>query len=138
MVAEMRTRHSSPAVIGGLFLIAFLTGCGQADRIYPAALADGTYRVVYGKGYLPADEALVLAVTARLDRATNRLVLTMANGARQTLTVSFRPRDQWQPDCYTMASHSLNEVADLSPAPLQLESLTFATPVVYAKCAHSG
>ena len=27
-----------------------------------------------------------------------------------------------------------DETADVSPAPLRLESMTFATPLVYAKC----
>ena len=33
-----------------------------------------------------------------------------------------------------MSSRALDEVADLSPALLRLESLSFLTPLVYAKC----
>jgi hypothetical protein len=36
-----------------------------------------------------------------------------------------------------MSSLALDEVADLSPAPLRLESLTFLTPIVSAKCTPS-
>ena len=101
------------------------------------ALAEGTYRVVFGQGYQAADEARLLAVTARLDRATNQIVFTLADGSQQMLAFSPRPRSQWQPDCFTTSSHSLDEVADLSPAPLRLESLSFLTPLVYAKCTPS-
>ncbi len=101
---------------------------------YPVALAEGTYRVSFGRGYQAADEARLLAVTARLDRATSQVVFTLADGSRQVLAFSPRPRSQWQPDCFTMSSHNLDEVADLSPAPLRLESLSFLTPLVYAKC----
>jgi hypothetical protein len=120
-----------------VLLFAWQAGCGEESRIpkeYPVALAEGTYRVAFGRGYPAADEALLLAVTARLDRATNQVVFTLADGSRQVLAFSPRPRSEWQPDCFTMASHSLDEVSDLSPAPLRLESLTFPTPLVYAKC----
>ena len=100
-------------------------------------LAEGTYRVVFGHGYQAADEARLLAVTARLDRATNQVVFTLADGSQQMLAFSPRPRSQWQPDCRTMSSRALDEVADLSPAPLRLESLSFLTPLVYAKCTPS-
>ena len=119
-----------------VLLIAWLAGCGEERgslKEYPVALAEGTYRVVFGQGYQAADEARLLAVTARLDRATNQIVFTLADGSQQMLAFSPRPRSQWQPDCFTMASHSLDEVSDLSPAPLRLESLTFPTPLVYAK-----
>ena len=76
-------------------------------------------------------------MTARLERATNQIAFTLANGAQQMLAFSPRPRSQWQPDCRTMSSRALDEVADLSPAPLQLESLSFVTPIVYAKCTSS-
>jgi hypothetical protein len=126
--------------LGDMFvglLLAGVTACGtgdKADRVDLVALSDGTYRVVFGHGYQAADEARLLAVTATLDRATSRLVFTMADGSKQWLGVTFSPRSEWRPDCFTMASHSLDEVATLTPAPLQLESLTFATPVVYAMC----
>jgi hypothetical protein len=121
------------ALAAGLALLA----CGvhvEDEQVTTAALSDGTYRAVFGGGYAPADEAAVLAVTAQLRRADGRLVLTMANGSQQALAFSPRPRQRWQPDCFTMGGHALDEVADLSPAPLHVESLTFATPVVFAKC----
>jgi hypothetical protein len=123
-----------------VLLLAWLTGCGEESRSlveYPVALAEGTYRVAFGQGYPAADEARLLAVTARLDRATNQVVFTLADGSQQVLALSPRPRSQWQPDCFTMSSHALDEVADLSPAPLRMESLTFLTPLVYAKCTPS-
>ncbi len=123
-----------------VLLLAWPTGCGEERgslNEYPVALAEGTYRVAFGQGYQAADEDRLLAVTARLDRATNHIVFTLANGSQQMLAFSPRPRSQWQPDCRTMSSRALDEVADLSPAPLQLESLTFVTPIVYAKCTPS-
>jgi hypothetical protein len=99
-----------------------------------AALADGTYHVAFGSGYAPADEPAVLAVTAQLRRAEGRLVFTMRDGSQRTMVFSPRPLERWQPDCFTMGNHVLDEVADLSPAPLHVESLTFATPLVFAKC----
>jgi len=130
---EVRRRVGRMAAALGTALA--LAACdADEDRVYTASLADGTYRVVGGNGFAPADEARLLAVTARLDRANERLVFTMADGSQQTSLFSPRPRDRWQPDCFTTSSHYSNEVADLSPAPLQIESLTFATPVVFAKC----
>ncbi len=108
---------------------------GTPERVYPASLESGTYHAVFGEGYAPEDEARVLAITAQLDRTAGTLVFTRFDGSQAVLQFSPRPREEWQPDCYTMASHALDEVADLSPAPLQLESLTFATPLVFAKCS---
>jgi hypothetical protein len=129
----MQARDSLSALF--CVLLALITGCGQeGDRVYPVALSDGTYRVAFGKGYSPTDEARVLAVTARLDRTNSRLVFTLTDGSVRTLSFSPRPRGEWQPDCFTMSSHYLEEVAEVEPAPLQLESLTFATPVIFPKC----
>ena len=117
-----------------------LSGCGYLDddiRIFSASLADGTYRARFVGGHDPAEEADLLAITARLDRAAGTLVLTLGDGSQRTLGFAPRPRAQWQPDCRTMASMFENEVADLSPAPLQLGSLSFATPLVHAKCGPS-
>jgi hypothetical protein len=123
------------SAIFGVFLFLGTASCGEeSQKEYPVSLADGEYRVVFGRGYEAADEARILAVTARLDRSANQIVFTLADGSHQVLVFSPRPRSQWQPDCFTLSSHSLDEVADLSPAPLRLESLTFLTPVVYAKC----
>lgn len=119
----------------GVLLAATLVFVACEEEVHEARLSEGTYRVVYGDGYEAADEARLLAVRARLDRATGQLVFTMAEGSQQTLAFSPRPREQWEPDCFTMASHFENEVADLSPRPLQVESLTFATPIVFAKCS---
>jgi hypothetical protein len=129
MKARLRLREMFVAL-----LVTGVTACGAGDRVDLVALSDGTYRVVFGQGYQAADESRLLAMTATLDRATSRLVFTMADGSKQWLSVAFSPRSGWHPDCFTMSSHSLNEVATLAPAPLQLESLTFATPVVYAMC----
>ncbi len=123
-----------------VLLLAWLTGCGEergSSKEYPVALAEGTYRVAFGQGYQAVDEVLMLAVTARLDRATNQVVFTLADGSQQVRAFSPRPRSRWHPDCFTMSSHTLDEVADLSPAPLQVESITFVTPIVYAKCTTS-
>jgi hypothetical protein len=99
------------------------------------AIPEGTFRVAFGQGFSPEDEARLLAVTARVDRVAGQVVFTMADGSQQVLALSPRPRSEWQPACFTMSSHSLNEVADLSPAPLKLESLTFLTPVAFAYCS---
>lgn len=135
----MKARGPFPTLLLVL-LLAWLTGCGEERRSlneYPVALAEGTYRVTFGQGYQAADEARLLAVLARLDRATNQIVFTLAGGSQQVLAFSPRPRSQWHGDCRTMSSFARDEVADLSPAPLRLESLSFLTPLVYAKCTPS-
>ncbi|HEX9051139.1 MAG TPA: hypothetical protein VF841_11465 [Anaeromyxobacter sp.] len=118
------------------FALAAFAACTDATRheVPAVSLSSGTYRAVYGAGYAPGDEARVLAITATLDRAALRLVFTLADASRVELALAPRAPERWQPDCYTMTSHVLEEVADLSPAPLQLESMTFATPLVFAKC----
>ena len=136
----MKSRFPFTTLLPVLLLLAWFTGCGEERGSlteYTVALADGTYRVTFGQGYEAADEARLLAITARLDRATSQVVFTLADGSRQLLAFSPRPRSQWQPDCRTMSSFALDEVADLSPAPLRLESLSFLTPLVYAKCPPS-
>ena len=110
-------------------------GSGNGDKFeIRAAMAEGTFKVVSGQGYAPADEAAILRITARLDRSAGRLVFTLADGTQRSLPFSSRPPSQWKPDCYTMNSHILCEVADLGPGPLQLLSLSLATPMVYTKC----
>jgi hypothetical protein len=112
------------------------TGCADARKDPQAvALAAGPYRVASGGGYQASDEPLFLATTARLDRAASRLVLTLADGSERSLGFAPRPEERWLADCYTMASHTLSEVADITPAPLDLYSLHLATPVAYAKCS---
>jgi hypothetical protein len=76
-------------------------------------------------------------MTAQLNRSAGRLVFTLSDGSQRTLALAPRAQAQWQADCYTMGGHTLNAVGDLSPAPLNLESLTFTTPLVVAKCAAS-
>jgi hypothetical protein len=120
-------------------LCALLFSCSTgSDKntliVTKAQLADGTYKVSYGFNYAAADEQKILAITANLDRTSNQLTFSMQDGTQKIL--SFTPRDesQWQGDCRTMGSYVLDEVADLAPAPLQLESMVFNTPLVYAKC----
>jgi hypothetical protein len=117
-----------------------LGGChassSDADEVPTASLADGTYHVIDIVGSVqPGEEANLLAMSARLNRAAGTLVLTLADGTQRTLTFAPRRRSSWRSDCFTMASHIDNEVADLSPAPLALGSLTFASPVAYPKCS---
>ncbi len=124
-----------------LFLLAQIASCSSSSQnthiVTKAQLAAGTYKVSYGFNYAAADEEKILAITAYLDRTGQQLVFTLQDGTQRTLV--FTPRDEslWQPDCYTMNSHVLCEVADLTPAPLQLESMTFNTPLVLAKCSPS-
>jgi hypothetical protein len=128
----MRLGGIAGSVAAALALAACDGHATQTEQ--PVSLSSGTYRATSGVGYAPADEARVLAVTAQLDRSAGRIVFTRFDGSQSELVFSPRPREQWQRDCYTMTSHTLDEVADLTPPPLQLESLTFATPVVFAKC----
>ncbi len=134
MHPKKRFRGSPRAGLVALVAALALAACHGGDRVDPVMLSDGAYRVVSGSGFPPADEARLLAVTAQLDRSGGRLVLTLADGSQLQLDFTPRPRDAWRQDCYAMSSHASNEVADLSPAPLQVESLTFANPVVFPKC----
>lgn len=116
-----------------------LAGCESEEprpgpREYRVALAEGTYRVAYGRGYDPVDEARFLAVTAQLDRAAGEITFTLSDGSHQTLRFTPRPESEWWADCATMKDYARDEVADLSPAPLVIETLTFTAPIVYAKC----
>jgi hypothetical protein len=131
----MRAGLRLASKIAGVLLLLEAAACGpESQQEHPVSLAEGDYRVVFGQGYEAPDEERLLAVTARLDRSANQIVFTLADGSRQAMVFSPRPRSQWQPDCFTLSSHALDEVADLSPAPLRLESLTFLTPVVHARC----
>jgi hypothetical protein len=131
----MPRRASCLAISLLLFASGMRCASPEDERTaYPVALSDGTYRATYGQGLPAADEARLLAVTATLDRAGGRLAFTLADGSQRVMTFSPRPRDQWKADCATMRSWVVEEVADLSPAPLRLESLVLETPVVFAKC----
>lgn len=129
----------APARTLALLLLLPAAGCGllDGDREEPVAIPDGTFRVAFVGGIPEAERGALLAVTARVERASARLVLALGDGTEQVLAAAFRPRSRWEKGCYTMASHSLNEVADLSPAPLQLGTVNFATPLVYAYCSRS-
>jgi hypothetical protein len=115
-------------------LLASCGGRHTEGGAIPISMSAGAYKVAYGQGYAAADETAILKITARLDRSAGRMSFTLADGSQRTLLFSPRPASQWKPDCYTMNSHLLCEVADLSPGSLQLESMTFSAPVVYAKC----
>ncbi len=125
-----------PAAIATWALVlALIAACGSKDRQpYTVMLAEGTYHAINGIGLPAGEEARLLSVTARLDRQNGQIVFTLADGSQRALLFSPRPRDEWGVGCPTMSSWAVDEVADLAPAPLQLESLTFATPVVYAIC----
>ena len=131
-------------LVAGAILVAGASACGGlfegatdwAHGDQPLLLSGGSYRVVGGVGYLPADEASVLAVTAQLDRANATLVLTRSDGSRVTLHVVPRPRAQWGSGC--LGARNLFEVVDLSPGPLQVESLTISTPAAIASCNAGG
>ncbi len=126
-----------------MMLAVALVACGRgnssepplADTTTKVVLAKGTYKVSFGQGYAAADEQKLLAITAALDRTGQQLVFTMQDGTKKALNFAPRDQSQWMLDCYTMRSHYLDEVADLTPAPLQLESMTFNAPLVYAKCS---
>lgn len=118
-------------------MVAALSNCDEPSpaEVVPVSLTEGTYRVVGGQGYTQEEQARLFAMTAQLDRANARIVFTMEDGSQKPATLLPRPPERWEPGCWTMGGHSLNEVADLSPAPLQLESLTFVTPLVHAYCS---
>lgn len=120
-----------------LAALLLLAACGgrNPDRFeVRAMMAEGNFKLAYGHGYAPADEAAILRITARLERSAGRLVFTLADGSQRTLTFAPRPPSQWKPDCFTMNSHILCEVADLAPGNLRLESMNFSSPLAFAKC----
>ena len=70
-------------VLLGILCLSHSAGCARENVTHPVVLSEGTYRVTFGQGYPPADEALLLAVTAHLDRTSNLLVSaspTVRNG----------------------------------------------------------
>ena len=120
-----------PRPLAALLLGAALAGCVDPNyTVHTASLADGTYRVSD-----PGQPPAVQAITARLDRAAGQLTFTLADRSVVVTAFAPRPSTQWHGDCTTMASHWQDEVADLTPAPLSLEALTFPTPLVFAKCS---
>ncbi len=116
------------------FLFSCSTGSDHTLSVTEAQLANGTYKVSYGFNYPAADEQKILAITANLDRTSNQLTFSMQDGTQKVLSFTSRDKSQWQGDCRTMGSYVLDEVADLAPAPLQLESMVFNIPLVFAKC----
>jgi hypothetical protein len=100
-----------------------------------AQLSDGKYAVAFGDGFAKADEQDILGITAEVNRSSAQVVFTLADGTASTFTWAPRSEDTWPGDCATMNSAVKGEVADLSPAPVELLSLKLDTPVVYAKCS---
>lgn len=130
-----RSRPVLPAALLAAGLGLALGAC-DGEEVYPIAMQDGRYAFSPGVAFVPVDEARLRATTARLDRAGGTFVITLPDGAQQTLAVAFRPRSQWAPDCVTMSGHALEEIADLSPAPLVIDGHAFQTPLIYAVCWH--
>jgi uncharacterized lipoprotein YmbA len=114
-----------------------LSACSSDPEmtVTEAQLSDGKYAVAFGDGYAKADEQDILAITAEVNRSAAQVVFTLADGTAKTFRWAPRPEDQWPGDCATMNSYINGEVADLSPAPVELLSLKLDTPVVYAKCS---
>jgi len=118
--------------------LASAAACSSADQapiVTPVAIADGRYVVVGSQGFPPADQPLLQQVGLTVDMAAGTALLWTSAPGPIWLTVASRPQDGWKADCFTMAGHALDEVADLSPAPLPIESLAFSAPVLYPKCA---
>lgn len=107
----------------------------SAPNVMKAQLASGTYKVTSAANFPTQDEQQLYAITANLDRASNKLVLTLQDGSTRNLSFVPRGESQWQQDCAVMGGYALDEVADLNPVPLQLDSVNFSTPLVYAKCS---
>ncbi len=105
-----------------------------ADKVHPMTIQDGTYQVSPVPPSTEAEAAPLRALRVRIDRATRSFTLTVADGSQQALEVSFRPASEWKADCFTMASHVLEETAGLTPAPLLIEGYTFNTPMIYRMC----
>lgn len=124
-----------------LLICTLMLSCSDSDNQNTlresgkAQLVSGTYKVAYGFNYAPVDEQKILAITANLDRTVQQLVFSMQDGTKRTLSLTSRNESQWRGDCATMSTYVLDEVADLAPVPLQLESMIFNTPLVYTKCS---
>lgn len=123
-------------VLSALALLV-LSACSGAEEVTEASIMEGRYAVAFGAGYDAQDEAKILAITAQIDRSAGDVTFTLADGTTRKLRFEPRSKDQWVEDCATMNGHALDEIADLTPAPLVLESMSFATPVLYAKCGPS-
>jgi hypothetical protein len=109
----------------------------EASRFGPIAEAPietGRFKAVYSSNLNPGDWSGADALTADVDRQRETVVLTLADGSQKTLYIGSRPKEMWPGDCATFDGYVLSEVADLSPAPLVLPSVTFTAPLLYAKC----
>lgn len=122
-------------VLAAALLLVASAGCEEEQTEYTSALKDGTDHLVSGFGLTSEEQADLVGLSAHLDRTSGLLTLTLPGQAEQVLVFSPRPRDEWHSACWTMSSHSLDEVADLSPGPLVLGSVTLETPLVYAACS---
>lgn len=112
--------------------LASLAGCVPSGMEAP--IETGSFEAVYSSEVDSDDWKDADAITAVVDRKSETVVFTLADGSRKTLRIASRPKEKWQGDCATMNDAVLCEVADLSPAPLELASLTFTAPLLYAKC----
>jgi hypothetical protein len=127
----MRYRHL--AIVAALALALAGTSCGGGDDVWGTfPLTDGTYAATAVHGHDPADEAKLRSVTAALDLGAGTVTLRLADGTQRVLEVT--PRAGWISACPTMSSHARLQAADLSPAPLQVESMTFVAPMIQTYC----
>lgn len=112
------------------------SGDDQAEQeSIPTELAAGLYKVSYGMNYDTADEQKLLAVTAAIDRSEKKIIFTMQDSSQKVLSFTARDKSQWTAGCLVIGKYYLEEVADLTPGPLHIESLVFDTPLVRAVCS---
>lgn len=130
-------RRTAPAaamtrLVAGVLAVALLGGCpwGWERSAHEVLLADGAYAVND-----PGQPDEVRAITALVDRAAGRITFTLSDGSRRTAAFTPRPKAEWLGACAAMAGYTLDEVSDLSPAPLALGPLTFQTPLVFPMCS---
>jgi hypothetical protein len=115
----------------------WLSACSSDPEVtvIKAQISDGKYAVAFGDGFALEDEQDIRAIRAEVNRSAGQVVFTLADGTAKTFVFKPRPEDQWMGDCAAMGTYVNDEVADLSPAPVELLSLKLDTPVVYAKCS---
>ena len=116
-----------------VFAVISLGGCWSwhwERTVDEVLLADGTYAVND-----PGQPDEVRAITAQVDRAAGQITFTLADGSRRAQAFTPRPKAEWLGACATMAGYTLDEVSDLTPAPLALGPITFQTPLVFPMCS---